>query len=400
VQRRTLTCDSPNIEIVLTRRRPTQLSHELKHGLQQLVFASQLIHLIITLSPGIVEVMRGYDNRTTRLAKAGWLKRQAPRQFVSGRKATSSAKTTTRQNMSSVPSNTLKRRRAGSKTKRTHHLSHIQQLPADTEPAAQDEAFIQAQLLRSICTALTIVGYESVKPSALEMFRAEVEEYMMNFLTTVKHSMTTSRRTTAIPQDFILALAEAGLESHHLEPHLQLRLPNDISNPIIPPPRPSEAPPPNLAPMLGQELATPATQQYGYIPSHFPPLPSRHAWQGTAVLTEREQDPRRIRERATDEGVQAEHALRKLTAANKARSRQAPVDKAKDKLWQDTISDLLDDEDKVPTQKDADGDLRLEGCMDSGERVSSTADLIREGGGLMVNHDRNHWRRGRGAVHI
>jgi transcription initiation factor TFIID subunit 8 len=78
--------------------------------------------------------------------------------------------------MSSKQQNALKRPRATSTVRRTHHLSHIQQLPAATEPAAQDEAFIQAQLLRSISTALTIVGYDSVKPSALEMFRAEVEE--------------------------------------------------------------------------------------------------------------------------------------------------------------------------------------------------------------------------------
>ncbi|KAI5244721.1 hypothetical protein E4T43_03616 [Aureobasidium subglaciale] len=304
--------------------------------------------------------------------------------------------------MSSTQQNPLKRSRTADIVKRTHHLSHIQQLPAATEPAAQDEAFIQAQLLRSICTALTIVGYDSVKPSALEMFRAEVEEYMMNFLTTVKDSMSASRRTTATPQDFVFALAEAGLDSHHLDPHLKLRLPDDIANPAIPPPPPSEPPPPNLAPMLGQDLATPATQQYGYIPSHFPPLPSRHAWRSTALFTQREQDPRRIRERATDEGVQAEHALRKLTAANKARLRQAPVDKAKDQLWQDTISDILDDEDDLPPTQDADGDIKLDGCMEhgSGKRTVTTADLIREGGGLMVNHDRDHWRRGRGTVHI
>jgi transcription initiation factor TFIID subunit 8 len=78
--------------------------------------------------------------------------------------------------MSSIQQNALKRPRATSIVGRTHHLSHIQQLPAATEPAAQDETFIQAQLLRSISTALTIVGYDSVKPSALEMFRAEVEE--------------------------------------------------------------------------------------------------------------------------------------------------------------------------------------------------------------------------------
>ncbi|KAG9920294.1 hypothetical protein KCV02_g11580, partial [Aureobasidium melanogenum] len=195
--------------------------------------------------------------------------------------------------MSSAPQNPLKRQRAGSTIKRTHQLSHIQQLPPATEPAPQDEAFVQAQLLRSICTALTIVGYDSVKPSALEMFRAEVDEYMTNFLTTVKDSMRASRRTTAIPQDFIFALAEAGLESHHLDPHLDLRLPDDIANPTILPPRPDEAPPPDLAPMLGPELVTPAAQQYAYIPSHFPPLPSRHAWQSTALFTQREQDPRR-----------------------------------------------------------------------------------------------------------
>lgn len=226
---------------------------------------------------------------------------------------------------------------------------------------------------------------------------------MTNFLTTVKDSMRASRRTTAIPQDFIFALAEAGLESHHLDPHLDLRLPDDIANPTIPPPRPDEAPPPDLAPMLGPELVTPAAQQYAYIPSHFPPLPSRHAWQSTALFTQREQDPRRIRERATDEGVQAEHALRKLTTANKARSRQPIVDKAKDMLWQETISDLQEgDEDLLPTTKDADGDIRLDGYSNDhgSDKAASMADLIRRGGGLMVNHDRNHWRRGRGAVHI
>jgi transcription initiation factor TFIID subunit 8 len=226
---------------------------------------------------------------------------------------------------------------------------------------------------------------------------------MMNFLGTVKASMTASRRLTPLPQDFIFALAESGLESHHLDPHLRLALPDDIANPTIQPPRLSEAPPPDLAPMLGHELATPATQQYGYIPSHFPPLPSRHAWQSTNIFTDREKDPRRIRERATDEGVQAEHALRKLTTANKSRSRQPTVDKAKDKLWQDTIADLLEDDDHHPsTTQDADGDIRLDGFSDgySSDKATIMADLVRGSGSLMVNHDRSHWRRGRGAVHI
>ncbi|KAG9580764.1 hypothetical protein KCU77_g12851, partial [Aureobasidium melanogenum] len=97
------------------------------------------------------------------------------------------------------------------------------------------------------------------------------------------------------------------------------------------------------------------------------------------------------------------HALRKLTTANKARSRQPIVDKAKDMLWQETISDLQEgDEELLPTTQDADGDIRLDGLSNDygSDKAASMADLIRGGGGLMVNHDRNHWRRGRGAVHI
>ena len=223
---------------------------------------------------------------------------------------------------------------------------------------------------------------------------------MMNFLATVKHSMASSRRTTAIPQDFIFALAEAGISSHHLEPHLELDFPSSISNPPIPPPHPAEPPPPDLAPMLGRELATPATAHYAYIPSHFPPLPSRHAWQTSAVFTNREHDPRRIRERATDEGVMAEHALRRLTSANKTRSRAQTQDKAKDQLWQDTISDILADEAPPPPSVDADGDIKLGSFESVGTERAETAELMRSGGGLLVNHDRGHWRRGRGAVHI
>jgi hypothetical protein len=125
--------------------------------------------------------MMGYYSDRDRVAQ--WMlqnvesqRRQAPRRVATAKRATSSTHTNTRQNMSSIQQNALKRPRAASIVRRTHRLGHIQQLPAATEPAAQDETFVQAQLLRSLCTALTIVGYESVKPSALEMFRAEVEE--------------------------------------------------------------------------------------------------------------------------------------------------------------------------------------------------------------------------------
>lgn len=64
-----------------------------------------------------------------------------------------------------------------SKKRRIHHtLHHTQRTPLHTEPAPQDPIFIQAQLLRSLTAALAIAGFDSVKPSALEMFRAQTEE--------------------------------------------------------------------------------------------------------------------------------------------------------------------------------------------------------------------------------
>ena len=53
---------------------------------------------------------------------------------------------------------------------------HVQQRPAHIEPAPQDPVFAQSQLMRSITAALTLAGFDSVKPSALEMFRAATEE--------------------------------------------------------------------------------------------------------------------------------------------------------------------------------------------------------------------------------
>lgn len=63
------------------------------------------------------------------------------------------------------------------KKQKTHHqLHHVQRLPDATEPAPQDPEFAEGQLLKSITAALTLAGFDSVKPTALEMFRAHTEE--------------------------------------------------------------------------------------------------------------------------------------------------------------------------------------------------------------------------------
>lgn len=63
------------------------------------------------------------------------------------------------------------------KKRRVHHvLRHVQVRPKDIELAPQDPVFAQGQLMKSIGAALVMAGFDSVKPSALEMFRAQVEE--------------------------------------------------------------------------------------------------------------------------------------------------------------------------------------------------------------------------------
>jgi transcription initiation factor TFIID subunit 8 len=55
-------------------------------------------------------------------------------------------------------------------------LQHVQQIPEAVEPAPQDPEYAEGQLLKSISAALTLAGFDSVKPTALEMFRSHAEE--------------------------------------------------------------------------------------------------------------------------------------------------------------------------------------------------------------------------------
>lgn len=190
--------------------------------------------------------------------------------------------------------------------------------------------------------------------------------------------MTASRRTTPIPSDFTVALSTHNLSSTDFYPHLSLALPAPISAPAIAAPTPAEPPPTDLSPMLGSSL-TRTDPSFSYIPSHFPALPSRHAWQSTPVFTDRERDPRKMRERATEEGILAEQALRRLTSARKpAQSRGergTKRDEARAKIWLEVVGEMLGDEEEG-----------MAGGLDGS--------VEEEKGGLRVNFERAHWRRG------
>jgi transcription initiation factor TFIID subunit 8 len=143
---------------------------------------------------------------------------------------------------------------------------------------------------------------------------------MSNFLTQVRKSMVSGRRTETIPHDWIYALAANGLVgSSMLEPHLDTgEIPPSLLQPSFAPPEPAEPPPPNLDALLGPELSGKAEKESrAYIPKHFPPFPSQHTYKSTPVYAKRENDPRRIREKAAEEGIGAEKSLRKLMIGKK-----------------------------------------------------------------------------------
>jgi hypothetical protein len=140
---------------------------------------------------------------------------------------------------------------------------------------------------------------------------------MLNFLHYARTSMSTNRRTKPTAVDFATALALMPNTSTAslLKPQLKLPIPELISYPSILEPDPPPSPAPDFSALL-QPLVDTETPRH--IPTHFPKLPPRHAWKHTAVYAEREKDARRMREKATEEGILAEQALRKLAAAAKS----------------------------------------------------------------------------------
>lgn len=283
-----------------------------------------------------------------------------------------------------------------------------------------------------------MAGYDSARPSALESFRALVEETMLVFLHAVRANMHNARRSTPTAVDFTYALSAFGLSSADLAPHLALPVPSDLAAPHVPAPRPAEPAPTDLAPMLGAALHR-GPAQNRYIPAHFPPLPSTHTYRSTPVFSQREHDPMKIRERAMEEGVLAEKALRRLTAAQAAaatvdravpgrRGRGAAAVKARkrDEVWGDVMGEMLEDD---ADERDSLG-AAPSSSMDSGVRdmggfdlsfgsdgaadektkapdkertvqpksTSEKLDAVMRSGRLSVNHDRGHWRRGAGAA--
>ena len=160
--------------------------------------------------------------------------------------------------------------------------------------------------------------------------------------------MLSCRRIQPIPQDFENALKRHHLRVDDLRPYLSHA---PTTEPDIQPSKPDEERPLRDLPFLGPQLNGEEDRvRRPYIPTHLPQFPSQHTYRHTPVLTEREQDPRRIRERATEDGQHGEDALRKLARAafNDDQLRSVGQDKkpwgrrteTMDSMFEDTVKEL------------------------------------------------------------
>jgi len=167
----------------------------------------------------------------------------------------------------------------------------------------------------------------------LEAFRNVAEEFILKFCEETCLSMVSARRTAPIPTDFESAIKRLDLPwpDDQLKPFIT----EPTSNPpLLPTPPPEDVF--HREHQLPTEILGPGLdgrqdkKKNRYIPSHLPVFPSQHTYKDTPVFPDREVDPRRIRELATEEGKLGEEALRRLAGAVKVETTISPLAKVKD----------------------------------------------------------------------
>jgi transcription initiation factor TFIID subunit 8 len=215
---------------------------------------------------------------------------------------------------------------------------------------------------------------------------------MLNFLEHTRTSMMSSRRSHPIPQDWVYALARLRVTSSDLDPHVKMPLAPEITQPPLVPYAPDSPTLPPAESVLGPKLL-PIRQKY--IPQHLPPIPSRHTWEQTPSYPKREEDARKIREKATEEGVQAEKAMRKLmTSAVHAKSTKKDRRSAKDQwVWDEAMKEVLrmDEEqrlrDEVAEAMEYEADAFRNGVSNNASEAQPDIDSK-----MLVNYEEKFWR--------
>lgn len=168
---------------------------------------------------------------------------------------------------------------------------------------------------------------------------------------------------------------------YELLEHLKLKLPPDVTQPPIAPAARDDPLVEHLEGVLGGQLADASTKKK-WMPAHLPDLPSRHTYQHTPIYIQREHDARKIRELATEEGVLAEQAMRKLLINGGHGNPKIPfASKKAHEAWEDAMADLTRFDEEQRARED-EGDFE-----DFGDRQQENYDSA-----MMVNYERRYWR--------
>ncbi|KAF2729179.1 hypothetical protein EJ04DRAFT_502764 [Polyplosphaeria fusca] len=242
----------------------------------------------------------------------------------------------------------------------TQHIIEPINAEFDVGNGSEYKNFFHDQLRRAIAIQCKADGFDGATPEGMQFFTAMVDEFMRNFLAEVRTSMTMGRRISPVAHDWVKALMTTGnFGSSSLDFHLNTSAlpPTLLQPPFGPPalPEQPDVPPESIEGMIGAELSGRAEKESKkHIPSHFPPFPSKHTWKSTSVFTQRENDPRKIREKATEEGIIAEQSLRRLMAAQKKGLQGTKVKKVKqskkrngsDQLWQSAMKQMTAEEEE------------------------------------------------------
>ncbi|CAG8266988.1 unnamed protein product [Penicillium salamii] len=288
-----------------------------------------------------------------------------------------------------------------------HHHHHLQQpvaLTPATEPAVQDDAHIDHLMTRAIGQTLKETGFDVAQPAALSSLCSATEEYVLRLSGFIRQSMLSSRRIQPIPNDFEHALKRANLDLNDLLPHLK-PAPSDALAPQFLPSPPPENEITKSLPFLTALSSEDDRATRAYIPQHFPSFPSKHTYSASAVFIERDGDPRKIRERAAEDGRHGEEALRKLASAAFRDNQTGSTGRDK-KLWgrrMDSMESMFEKTTKALTKKlGNDKHILSSGLgstmdIDPGQVDAETKAQLKLSWnmemGPIVNCERDTWRR-------
>lgn len=199
---------------------------------------------------------------------------------------------------------------------------------------------------------------------------------MSHFMLVVQQSMHACRRAQSSPPDFLAAVRAHQLTLTSLLPHLDPPVPRQQSHVLLSLETAIENDVRRPFQSLDRALGLPTTMR-PWIPHHFPQLPDEHTFKDTPQFLERENDLRKIREKATEEGRLAEEALRKVVNAGTVRSldRTSALDRDRSsrrqrtQMWRDTMA------------------------ATSNQNPVADIDVSRDHVSMGVNADRQFWRQ-------